>query len=298
MEKFENKLEETIKSKINSFINEKEKYEKLIKPNEDEPYVPINLLEELYEDINNEYPMSNYFYYCDYLNEDYLLEQMKIYEYKKYPVLITYLKNKNNYKFKFLRNLSIFNEVLNLFREKYSFYITRKDAEKTLLKDNELYQNNKEKIEEFIKVYNDFNIEIKGKYNLSISNKLSEFFIEDNENNPIGKSYIKIYKEFIKTQNEQLKPLLDNKIENDKNDNSFINCIEKVNIQNIKEDEIFTLNLSEQSLMEIIFNNSYRKFAINNDRKSANQYNINYEQIEENMADMLLKEKKNVYRRN
>ena len=286
----EDKVEKMINTKIDSFLNDKEKYKKLIKSNKNDPYMPINLLEDLYEDIVEEYPLKNYFYYCDYINEKYLIEKMYIYSYRDYPVTIEYIRNKNRENFKFLRNLSLYNQVLNLFRKKYSFFITREEAEKISLKDNELYKNNKGKIDEFINFYNNLKIEGKGDCKLSIDNKLSDFFIEDNDKKPICKTYIIIYNEFIKSQNESLEHLLSIKTEKGIFD---VNCKEKVNIQNIKEDEIFTLNFSsELTFFEIVFNNSYRKYAINNDKNSVNQYEINYEQIEKNMSDILLKNRK------
>lgn len=286
----ENKIEEIVKNKINDFINEKEKYDKLIKPKNNNSYLPINLLNEIYDEHNDNYPMNNYFYYCDYITEDYLLEQLSKKAYREYPVTIEYLKNRNNDDILFLRNLHIFNEVLNMFREKYSYFKTRKDAEKTSLKDDELYKKNKEKIEKFISFYNSIKKEIKGEYTLSENNKISDFFIDDNDKNPIGKSYINIYNKFIKIQNEKLLPLLEIKTEKDIFDE---NCKIKINIQNSKEDEILFLNLSsEQSPLDIIFNNSFRKYAINNEKDSINQYEKNYEQIERDMTDLLLKDKK------
>ena len=132
-----------------------------------------------------------------------------------------------------MSNLSIFNEVLNLFRERYSCFITREEAEKKIMKDEDLYKKdtNKEKINKFIKFYNSLE---SNKNTLSFDNKLYQFFIDDSnkDNNNIGQSYIDIYNKFIEIQNKAVKPLLDIKIENDIFD---INCIKEVNIQNVKE---------------------------------------------------------------
>ena len=285
----EKQLDELILNKIKDYLDEKEKYEKIKKPNTNDPYLPINLLEEI-EENNKNYPLCEYFYYSDYLNENNIYEKLKNKEYRKYPVLNEYLKNKNNYSF--MSNLSIFNEVLNLFREKYSCFITREQAEKTMLKDVDLYKNNMEKIDKFIKFYN--SLEDNQKNNISISNKdkLFKFFIDDNnkDSNPIGQSYIDIYNEFIEIQNKAVEPLLDIKIENDVYD---ANCKKKVNIQNVKENEIFSLELPKKHpFLDIIFNNSYKKYALNEDKTSANIYEINFEEIEKNMAELLLKNKK------
>ena len=286
----ENKLDELINKKIDDYLNEKEKYEKIKKPNLKDPYLPINLLEEVEED-NINYPLIEYFYYSDYLNESYIMEKLNNKEYRKYPVLNEYLKNKNNDSYKFMSNLSIFNEVLNLFRERYSCFITREEAEKKIMKDEDLYKKdtNKEKINKFIKFYNSLE---SNKNTLSFDNKLYQFFIDDSnkDNNNIGQSYIDIYNKFIEIQNKAVKPLLDIKIENDIFD---INCIKEVNIQNVKEDEIFSLELPKKHpFLDIIFNNSYRKYALNYDKTSTNIYQINFDEIEKNLTEILLKNKK------
>ena len=284
---FEEQLENLIINKINEYIKEKEKYEKIRKPNINDPFLPINLLEEIYEKSEN-YPLYEYFYYSNYLNEKFIFEKLNNKEYRKYPVINEYLKNINNNEYQFMSNLSIFNEILNLFREKYSCFIAREDALKIVLKDDELYKNNTEKVEKFIKFYNSLEINKKKKITLSNENKLFEFFIDDS--NPFGQSYIDIYNKFIELQNKAVEPLLNIKIENDIFDPY---CKKEISIQNVQEDEIFSLCLPQkQPFIDIIFNNSYRKYALNNDRNSVNQYEINFEQIEENMTEILLKNKK------
>jgi len=191
-----------------------------------------------------------------------------------------------------MSNLSIFNEVLNLFREKYSYFITRDDAENTIMKDVDLYKYNKKLIDKFIEFYNSLE---KNKLNnnfLSNDNKLCHFFID--ENNSIGKSYIDIYNDFILLQNKLLEPLLDIKIENGIFD---LNCKNEVSIQNVKEDQIFSFDLPNKSFLDIIFENSYRKYALNREKTSINEYEIDLEEIENDMTEILLKNKK-LYNKN
>jgi hypothetical protein len=66
----------------------------------------------------------------------------------------------------------------------------------------------------------------------------------------------------------------------------------KVNVQQINEKEIFTFNLPKDiSFIDILFNSSYRKILDNNNGsyESYREYKINYDLIEENMTDILLK---------
>ena len=86
----------------------------------------------------------------------------------EYPVLSKYLEfkkqkkskeNKDKYSFD---NLIIFNKVLNLFNDEYSNQITKEFAEKTIIKDSDIYkktENEKDK-------ENDKNILNKKKKNL------------------------------------------------------------------------------------------------------------------------------------
>jgi hypothetical protein len=260
---FEENLERVITKKIKDFLIESKSLEKLSNPGKDDKKSSLYLLNEKYQTNNqNDYPFYNYFYYSDYINEDYLLNQLYHKENNKYPVLFKYLNhytspsNTNIYSLKYLK---MYNEVLNMFNDKYSHIIERGDDKKIILENEKLYKDNKILIDEFIKFYNQLNL-VDGKKNpISLSNKsdLSNFFIDDQ--NEIGKSYKKIYQNFIEQQNREIQELLDIKISEEKFDQ---NCKNKVNIQNIKEDEIFTLNLPNDTsftdiILDIVFNNIY-----------------------------------------
>lgn len=254
-----------------------------------------DIIEEKYEDLNNkEYPFYNYFYYCDYINQTYLLNQIKSKK-DKYPVLCKVLENNsstrsNNYS---LDNLPNFNEVLNLFAEKY-FYSIKRDRASILqlkdLKDDEIYLNNKKEIKTFINYFN--KLELKDTKNktlkLSEENKLADFFIDDN--NEYGKSYKKIYAEFIKEQNKEISKLLDDKIEKEIFERD---CKDKINIQSANLNEIFITTFSEKfSFDEVVFNSSYRKIALDRNYNSHNQFEVNLNLIEDEMTELLLKNRK------
>jgi hypothetical protein len=70
-------------------------------------------------------------------------------------------------------------------------------------------------------------------------------------------------------------------------------CKNTINIQSANPDEIFITNLPEKfSFIEVVFNCSYRKFAITNDYSSYNQINLNLDVIEDRMTELLLRNKK------
>jgi len=193
----------------------------------------------------------------------------------KYPVLKKYLEHlntnnkgeQNNYS---LDNLNLFNNVLNLYFEKYFNNISREYAEKKVLKEEDIYISNKNIIDDFFGFYNKLERKDgKGKIiKLSNENHLINLFIADD--NAIGK----------------------NKIQNGIFDNNYRS---KINIQQIIEKEIFTFTLAERiSFTEIVFNSSYRKVLddVHGNYESYKEYEINYDMIEEIMTDYLLKNKK------
>ena len=291
LDEFEKNLDILIHKKIISF---KDEYKTLNKSMNDN-FSFQDFIEEKYDDLNNkEYPFYNYFYYCDYINETYLLNQIKSQK-DKYPVLCKVLENnsstrKNKYS---LDNLPNFNEVLNLFAEKY-FYSIKRDKALYLqlkdLKDDELYLNNRKEIKELINFYN--KLEIKDTKNqilkLSEESKLADFFIDDN--NEFGKSYKKIYAEFIKEQNTEISKLLDDKIDQEIFERD---CKNKINIQSANSNEIFITTFSEKfSFDEVIFNSSYRKIALDRNYNSHNQFEVNLDLIEDEMTELLLKNRK------
>jgi len=290
---FEDKLE----NQIQITIQEYKKGNNYLKKNKDDYTSFINLLKEKYNKEyykNEEFPFYEYFYYTDYLNESYINGKLEHMDENKYPVLRLYLESlknekgaNNNYS---LDNLDLFNKVLNIYFEKYSNHISREYAEKTILKNEGIYIDNTELIEKFFKFYND--LKKKDSHNKEIqlnnNNYLGDLFINDSR---IGKTYKEIYKNFIKEQNKKIENLLEIKINNGIFDD---NCKKKINIQQINEKEIFTCKLPKKiSFIDILFNSSYRKI-IDTDKsyESYREYEINYDLIEENLTDLLLKNKK------
>ena len=138
--------------------------------------------------------------------------------------------------------------------------------------------------------YNNLNLKDSKNKNLKLSDesKLADFFIDDQ--NEFGKSYKKIYVEFIKEQNGEISDLLENKIEKEVFER---NCKDKIGIQSASENEIFITNLSDKfSFVEVVFNCSYRKIALDKNVNSYNQFEVDLSMIEDEMTEILLRNKK------
>ena len=295
------KIEDKLESKIKEIIEEYKAgiIEKKLNSNknDEDKNSFISLLKETYvssEYEKDKYPFYEYFYYTDYLNEEYINKKLKEKDENIYPVLQLYLNSKYNKEDKdsySLVNLNLFNNVLNLINEEYSNKIPREYAEKHKLKDLEIYEKNLELINEFINLYNKLPKEANDKnLSISISNNLSDFLLDDN--NKFGNSYKKIYIKFAKEQNQKLENLLDIKIEKGIFEQ---NCKNRINIQQVNEKEIFTMILPKKvSFMNILFDSSYRKI-LDSEVKSNElykEYEINFDLIEENLTESLLKNKK------
>ena len=295
-------VENNLRSKINQLIKNYKANKNIFvvdnNTNDEDKNSTINLLTEKFTSDyyqKEDYPFYKYLYYTDYLNNNYILEKLNHKDSTQYPILQLYLETKNNIipdkNKNLLDKLNLFNSTLNILSQKYFNNISRELANKKKLKDDEIYKTNHKLFDEFIDFYNNLRIkEIKIKSKLTCNNHLNDFFIDDSNN--FGKTYKEIYKYFINQQNDRIKNLLEQKIERGVFDT---NCLKGINIQQINENEIFTLNLPKKiTFIDILFNSSYRKVLDNLpiSYKSYKEYEINYDLLEQIMTDLLLKNKK------
>ena len=253
-------LEDKLEKKIQNLIKDYEENDSNNDLIEDEDITSyINLLKERFNADKykkEEFPLYNFFYYTDYLDERYISEKINYMVTSKYPVLKMYLEYKNNNKpdkYKdIINNINLFNDTLNLLSQKYFNNISKEDAKNKDLTNEEIYINNKEKFDQFIEFYDNLQIdEIENKEKLKDNRSLSNFFIR--EDNNFGKNYKIIYKTFINQQNDKINLLLEQKGIDYDNQN-------KANIQQLDENEIFTLDLPKKVLFNnILFDSSYRK---------------------------------------
>ena len=304
--KFEDELEELIKEKCEISKKEINNYKELkIESTKDEKS-SIALVMEKYDKSkykNLEFPFYEFFYYTDYLNEEYISNIPKNRdENESYPLLFKYLKNKKQKKLKeenndkdnySLDNLYLFNKVLKLFNDKYSNQISREESERQIIKTCEIYKDvkNAELIDDFIKFYNGLKLKDAKGNNLELNvekNCIIDFLIIDDNKKEYGKTYKDIYKIFIKKQNNEIEDLLDLKISSGE---FYSNCKDRISVQQIKENEIFSLT-KKFNFTKILFNSSYRKYIDTKNHENYNEFEIRFDQIESEMTNSLLVNKK------
>ena len=287
-----NNYNDFFKAKINDDNSLDENDEK------ENPY--IDLLEEKINKFKikeQEYPFYKYFYYSDYIDENYLNQIINNEDSKNYPVLMEYLSQKNNDNI--LNNFYIYNYALNSINEEFSSKITRENAQKEIFENTQIYKENSDLFNQFFEIYNKLSdnnndndedeeeIENKINVNNDLNPKLpivNFLFVDENE---YFKKFKNFYERFINKHNKIVEKLFNAK-------KGFIlnQSQNKMKVQNVtKENEIFVIK-NNISFHDLIFNNSYRKVIISKDYSDFNKYEINYEFIEEFLTNELLKNKK------
>ena len=106
--------------------------------------------------------------------------------------------------------------------------------------------------------------------------------------NKYGKAYKIILKKFIEKQNNELCELFQIKINDGKID---ANSTFKIYVQQIKENNVFNIT-DKFSFVNETFNSSYRKIIDNKDYEIYNEYEIDFDSLEERLTNLLLKNKK------
>ena len=238
-----------------------------------------------YEEDN--FPFYKYFLMTIYPSkETFINEFKKVIEHeKKYPILTVYINFDNKLKdlFKFFPE---FNDFCNFMINKYSYKITREEASKKLLKDEEIYKNNinkfKDKFNKFKEIWSYLKI-YSNKYGCRDEmpiidldeNKSIAYFL--NDNGEIGKGmYIAAASQnFIEWQNI----FLNNSIESSSKNISGKNVLKykKKDIQKAKNDEILNFE-NDEKFLEIILENSKRNiFTKDNSINYMNYKNYIYD---------------------
>ena len=142
-EKFENEVENLIAEYIDNYNSYKEQYDQ---KNKDQLKVSnysfksiLNELVEIKEEIypKKDYPYFKYFILTKYKTIDDFAKRMP----SKEKYALTNLVLLNTEEFKKLEYLNDFNEFINLMLEEYSFKISREEAKKRSLRDEEVFKN-------------------------------------------------------------------------------------------------------------------------------------------------------------
>ena len=249
------------------------------------------------------YPFYKFFLMTTYPSKaEFINELKKVLNYEtKYPLISSYISDGNEQK-NLIKFLPDFNEFVNLMIDTYSYKISREDASKKILKEEEIYKNNQQK---FLKKFDKFKkiwVHLKPfsiKYGCRDEmppvdldeNKSLAYFLNDNGEIGKGMYIAAAYQNFIEWQNNFLdgliEPLRQNGILH-----HFVKTMEKtIDVQKAKKNEVLNFDKINELFMEIIFENCKRNiYREDNSINFMNykQYIYDFDSVERTLGEMLL----------
>ena len=304
---FEKDVEKLIEECIKEYPNYRAKYEEENKnqlklSNNNIKAIITELVEPNEENYKkDEYPMFKYFILTKYKTQEDFVKRMN--NNAKYPLINQLLQEIPGVKK--LKCLPDFNDFTNYMIENYSFRISREEAKRRILKDEEICKNNifKEKFKKFISSWKEIKVEAK-KYkcrpemqvkNLDINDKLIYFLIDNGELG-FGMYLAAACQNFIEWQNMFLQPIIDANNFNGILHNYVDTIQKKVPIHEAKPSQILLINekfeLSKYTnLNDIIYSFSERNIFDKNGKINYSDYNsftYDYDAIEEELGKILL----------
>ena len=304
---FENDVEKLIEQCIKEYQKYSNKYnEENKKQLEVGNYDMKAIITELVEPTEEiyppkEYPMFKYFKLTKYKTEEDFIKRMD--NKQNYPLINQLLKeipgvNK-------LSALPAFNEFTNYMVDNYSFKISRDNARKKELSEEEIYQKEqyKKKFNNFIKSWNEIKKEAI-KYqcrpempvkSLNGNDKLI-YFLNDCGELGYGMYLAAACQNFIEWQNTFLLPIVEINTFNGILHHYVDNIKKKIPVQDAKKDQILLINDRFRStryvnLKDIIYSFSYRKIFGENGKINYSDYNsfvYDYDSIEEELGKIIL----------
>ena len=286
---------------------------------DDEDNEESKIFKEIIEEKNspklekyNKYPYLKYFTYTIYKKSELKEFEKQIsaqenYE-EKYPIIYSYLNESQSSlkKLQILRYIEKYNEFCNTMIENYSFKITREEAKKQQLKDEEIFRLKEDKCKEFIKIWND-NIKKKAtkykknkdmeKKDLNDKTELAYFLNDDNELG-YGMYIAAGYEHFIKVQNEFINFVMDHGEDKPYLKFYFDNMNNKIPIYEANNNQIvliyFIFKSSEYKFFSDLVNTFTRRKIYNEDgtvdysKDKYNQLDFDFQSIEEELARLIL----------
>ena len=308
-ENFEKEVEDLISLKLKNYHEYAKLYNEEIQKQSDSG---INSLKTLVTEFihpssekytENEYPMFKYFNYTKYKTEQDMMERMNNND--KYP-LIKQLVNDSS-EVKKLKYLPLFNEFTNYMVNYYSFKISREDAKKRVLEEEEIFKENgfNKKFGNFIKSWENIKekaIKYKCRPEMEVKQKFGAKDKLINFLNDAGELYNGMYlasacQNFIEWQNTFLQPIVDANAFNGILHNYVNTILKKIPVQEAKHDQIvlinerFIKNGKYVDFNDIIYAFSQRNIFGDNGKINYSDYNsfiYDYDRMEEELGKIIL----------
>jgi hypothetical protein len=288
---FEKDVEKLIETSIKEYPTYSEQYSKINKKllpiKETDIRTIIYELEPPTEEIYpyKDYPFLKYFTYTEYRAKDGLIRELgpeKDYIYD-HPLLYKYFKDYSTVEK--LKYLPSFNDFSNMMIDNYSFNISREDAKRRRLCDEELYNKINRKFENFQKSWEKIENEaIKYQNNEAMKVKKLEredylaYFLNDINELGFGMYIASAYEHFIKWQNGFLEHIIKYSSKNKNLNYNIENMKNKIPIYQANRNQILLIDEEYddyviKSFGELVINYSRRN--IFNEDGSINYLNYN-----------------------
>ena len=305
-DKFEAEIEQVLEGAYKEYEN----YSKIYKENNEKMLeLDKNSMKSLVletNDVNsydaNEYPYYKYFLMTTYpTREAFIHELKKVEQYeRKYALIANYIKEENPEKF-LIKYLPEFNEFCNFMIDYYSYKISREDAAKRDLKDEDLFKNDpkfKEKLKKFVNIWDkikQYAIKFACRdempvINLNENQKVACFLNDDGD---MGKGmYIaSAYQNFIEWQNNFLDSLIEPSKQSGILHHFVKNMEHTIDVQKAKKNEALNFDIINKDFNTCIYDNCRRNiFRKDNSINYMNykQFIYDFAEIEKYLGEQLL----------
>ena len=249
-----------------------------------------------------DYPFYKYFTMTNYPDKKLFINELKKvdnYE-RKYPLLANYLKEENPEKF-LIKYLPEFNEFCNFMIDYYSYKISRDEAERRKIKDEEIYRND----EKFQQKFKSFTKKWKKLKPYSIKygcrdemppidlndNQPVAYFLNDNGDIGKGMYIAAAYQNFIEWQNNFLDSLIEPSRQSGILHHFVKNMEQIIDVQKAKKNEALNFDTVNKNFTEYIYENCKRNiFRKDNTINYMNykQFVYDFDSIEKYLGELIL----------
>ena len=304
-EKFEEDIEKILEESYKEYEEYSKKY---LEKNKNALQLERDNMKSLVLEINdiNEYadlPYYKFFLMTTYPNKDNFINELKkVPEYEtKYPLLHSYLIIENKEK-DLIKYLPDFNEFSNFMIDNYSYKISREEASKKIIKEEEIYKENKRGFKDMFKKFKNIWVHLKPyaikfgcrdempPIDLNENTTLAHFLNDDGELCK-GMYIAAAYQNFITWQNTFLDKLIESLRQNGILHHFVQNMGKSIDVQNAKKNETLNFDNINETFIEIIFDGSQRNiFTQKNQVNYSNykQFVYDFDSIEKNLGEKLL----------
>ena len=251
----------------------------------------------------NEYPYYKYFLMTTYpTKEAFIHELKKVEQYeRKYPLIANYIKEENPEKF-LIKYLPEFNEFCNFMIDYYSYKISREDAAKRDLKEEDLYKNDyqkfKDKLKKFVKIWDILKPYARKfacrdempEVSLNENQKVA-YFLNDDGDMGKGMYIAAAYQNFIEWQNNFLDSIIEPSKQSGLLHHFVKNMEHTIDVQKAKKNEALNFDIINKSFIMCIYDNCKRNIFLKDNTinyMNYKQFIYDFDEIEKYLGELLL----------